>query len=198
MSNKATENNSFRTEKESPKIAKGRKILCLSLSTKEQVLLVKKMKEEGWGNTGRFIKKNLFGNDIEEIYQTVLSETDKEGMLDIMKVLLENFSDELIYTNYKMREVFEFYEQKKDNSQKDLNVFRKVGIWKSSLEKKIDNLHRDVRLLLHHYDIDIKGHEGDKVRGVPQKIINEKLKNWGDNQSPEIIEQARRVQNKEE
>ena len=193
MSNKATEKESIQTEKESPKIAK---ILCLSLSTKEQVLLVKKMKDEGWGNTGRFIKKNLFGNDIEETYQTVLSESDKEGMLDIMKVLLENFSDELIYTNYKMREVFEFYE--KDNSQKDLNVFKKVGIWKSSLEKKIDNLHRDVRLLLHHYDIDIKGHEGDKVRGVPQKIINEKLKNWGDNQSPEIIEQARRVQNKEE
>lgn len=198
MKKKTTGSESPSSKKnDSPKYTANRKVVCISFSTKEQALLEKKMHDEDWSNTGGFIKNTLFGDDIDEVYQNMLSESDKDGILIIMKVLLENFSDELIYSNYRMRDIFEFYEKKSMNSALEIKNFKRVGMWRNNLEKKIDNLLRDVRLLLHHYDVDIKGHENDKIRGLPQKLIDEKLKNWDDNQSPEIIEHARRIQKKE-
>lgn len=182
---------------DSPKPAYNRKVVCISFSAKEQALLEKKMKDEGWTNTGGFIKESLFGDDIDEAYYNMVSESDKDGILNIIKILLENFSDELIYSNYKMREVFEFFEKGSETSEGESKRLKRIGLWKTTLEKKIDGLHQDVRLLLHHYDVDIKGHENDKIRGLPQKLIDEKLKNWDDNQSPEIIEHSRRIQKKE-
>lgn len=122
---------------DSPKNTANRKVVCISFSAKEQALLEKKMHDEDWSNTGGFIKNNLFGDDIDEVYQNMLSESDKDGILIIMKVLLENFSDELIYSNYRMRDIFEFYEKKSMNSASEIKNFKRVGMWRNNLEKKM-------------------------------------------------------------
>ena len=169
---------------------KRRLILALSLSHKELTILDSMMEKDGWTNRSGFIKDMLFGENVDSKYARTLKKGSQKDTTNAIQNLLQELVDEFGYLNYRYNAEIEKLEKVSDKRvQKKLSML--YG-WQTNIRNYTDDMTDLLKAILKMLHIKAENVQKDAIRHVPDSVLEEKIKDWNDVDSPEIYELARR------
>ena len=169
---------------------KRRLILALSLSHKELTILDSMMEKDGWTNRSGFIKDMLFGENVDSKYARTLKKGSPKDIANAIQNLLQELVDEFGYLNYRYNAEIEKLEKENDK-----RVHKKLSMlygWQKNIRYYTDDMTNLLKAILKMLHIKAEIVQKDAIRHVPDSVLEEKIKDWNDVDSPEIYELARR------
>ena len=170
---------------------KRRTNVLLTLNHKELTVLQKLMEKDGWCNRSGFIKEAIFGENINTKYKKVLRNGSDKDIVNAIHNLLQELVNDYGYINYRFN--YELEKIEKDDpkiSQKKLNVLK---AWRDDVAYTTEDTINVLMNVLKAQKIKVEIERQEAIRYAPDSVLKEKLKDWNDISSPEIIELGRRI-----
>lgn len=170
---------------------KRRTNVLLTMSHKELTVLESMMEKDGWTNRSGFIKDRLFGENIDSKYARTLKKGSQKDATNAIQNLLQELVDDFGYLNYRYNAEIEKLEKENDK-----RVQKKISMlygWQKNIRRHTDDITSLLEAILKMLHIKVEIEQKDAIRHVPDSVLEEKIKDWNDVDSPELYELARRI-----